>query len=497
MSELRNVWIFAGCAALNSCNLGYDLGINSVVGPPLLEDFGLNSVELELFIAALDFFSIFGALATGKISDFLGRRKAFAVAACTFLSGTVFLTVSTSYLMLMGGRCLLGLGIGFGLAADPVYISEITPREHRGRLVSLSEIGINVGLVLGFLTGAALSWMPGHVRWRWMFAAGGVLPCVMLLLVRFVMVESPRWLVLKDRADEAITVMELLYPKGTDVASMVDDIKVDIAQECALNEKVRWRDLFCPAPAVKEMLIVGVGIAGCQQLCGIDILQYFMLFILEDAGIESESSQIAFLVALGFVKLSLVIVAGPLFDRSGRRPLLLASCAGMSVSLLVMAINAWFLNVAWLTLVALVAFLSSFSFGMGPGAWLIPSEVFGNHVRAKGMALATVANRIVGSGMAAIALSLSEALTWGGCYFLLTCVVVGIFLFIYWRVPETQGMSLEEVTAYFVEIANDRSSLLHTPALEPESGRQVPLNDLPTPVGKPSDLAWDGVGRPT
>lgn len=471
------VYVFAGCAALNSVNLGFDIGVNSAVGLELEADLHLDHGHLQMFIGSLDLFAVFGALFASALSDRLGRRLAFAAAAAAFEVGTGILVLSHEYTTLMTGRLFLGLGIGFGLAADPVYISEISPARHRGRLVTWSEVGINVGILLGFLVGYAFSNLPPGQAWRSMFAAGAVMPFFMCILVKWVMPESPRWLVMKGRLDEAAKVLEAINAAGADISAIIGDIQQDIAQEVSAGVKVRWSDLLCPKPAVKRMLLAGVGVAICQQLCGIDAVLYFMLFIIQRAGIRKKSDQFMFLILVGVLKLLLIPIAGRILDKAGRRPTILGSCAGMVIALLVMS-GYFFVSAATgegapqLALMALIGYMCSFSLGMGPGAWLIPSEVFPTTLRAKAMSLATLGNRSMATVMACSALSMANALSWGGYFLLLALVIMLVALFVSRYVPETKGKTLEQLTIEFCQEAGEKEMLTgsHTSKIESQHG---------------------------
>ena len=165
----RATCLFACCAALNSCNLGFDIGVTSDVGPSLAADasLGLSSAQLAAFFGALNLCAMVGALGSAAVADAIGRRRAFAVAALLFIAGVATLALARGFGTLMLGRALVGVGVGFGQAQDPIYIAEIAPPAHRGRLVTWCEIGTNVGILFGFACGAALiSTLPTGLGWR-------------------------------------------------------------------------------------------------------------------------------------------------------------------------------------------------------------------------------------------------------------------------------------------------------------------------------------------
>jgi MFS family permease len=206
------------------------------------------------------------------------------------------------------------------------------------------------------------------------------------------------------------------------------------------------------------MLLVGVGTAVAQQAVGIEAIQYFLVYILDGSGVKSRQTQMYILICLGILKLSVVVLAGYLFDRKGRRPLFFTSLIGMAISLLLISMgfvgNA---HSAGFAVTGLALYLAFFSVGMGPGAWLIPSEVFSTLIRAKAMSVATFMNRITATLMAATFLSVANAMSWAGFFIMMSIVCLIILAWMYMYLPETKGRPLEDMSRYFAEITGDRS----------------------------------------
>jgi MFS family permease len=215
------------------------------------------------------------------------------------------------------------------------------------------------------------------------------MPCFVIYLATTVMPESPRWLVSKGREAEAQEVLKKVYPDGYDVGVIVSEIHDGIEKEAIAEHAIGWNVIFFPTPAFKRMLLVGVGTAVAQQAAGVDCIGYFLVYILDESGIKSRNAQMWILIVLGLIKLVVIVLAGHLFDRKGRRPLFFVSLLGMSVALFLVSFS--FMGDGSrkvLSVFGLALYLSFFSVGMGPGAWLIPSEVFSTMIRAKAMSVA-------------------------------------------------------------------------------------------------------------
>ena len=334
----RATYIYSICACINSCNLGFDIGATTNVGPLVEAEFGLTTAERELFVASLNFWAIFGGLMSNWICDKYGRRQSFITAAWGFIIGRIICGAAGSYTVLMIGRAFVGLGVGFGLAIDPLYIAELSPAAHRGKMVTWAEIGVNVGIVFGLGTAIMFYGVADSLEWRLILYMGAVLPLIMIYLVVAVMPESPRWLVNRGRDKEAKEILKEVYPPGFDVDAVVDDIKEALERERIAEQSTGWGVIFCPTRAFRRMLMCGLGTAVAQQAIGIDSIQYYMVDLIKDSGIESETSQLGVLMLLGFLKLIFVVVGGMLFDKRGRKPLLAISLIGMLSTPIIIAL---------------------------------------------------------------------------------------------------------------------------------------------------------------
>lgn len=399
------------------------------------------------------------------------------IAAVSFIIGVVIEAAALNYATLMVGRVFVGVGVGSGLAIDPVYIAEISPAAHRGRLVTWSEIALNVGIVLGFASGAVFYGLPADTAWRYMFGMGAILPTLMIFLAIFVMPESPRWLVSKGEEENAKSVLQKIYPPNYNVDHIIHEIKESIEREISAEKAMGWDMILFPTPAFRRMLFVGIGAAVAQQAVGVDALQYFLVFIVNESGIQTRGGQTTVLIVLGLVKLVFIFVGGYFFDRKGRRPLFFVSLLGMTLALILLSVS-FFGNTtnSAFAIFALALYFAFFSVAMGPGAWLVPSEVFAITVRAKAMSVATFMNRVTSTLMASTFLTTAKAMSYAGFFLLLAGVCIIVLGFFYWFLPETRGRPLEDMSLYFAEITGDNSILEAEAKLRAEENVSVEMS---------------------
>ncbi|CAK9874221.1 unnamed protein product [Sphagnum jensenii] len=465
-------------ASLNSILLGYDIGVISGAVLFIKEDLAIKEVQEEVLVGSLNIVSLVGALAAGRIADAVGRKWTMAVAALFFLLGALVMGLAPNFPVLMVGRILAGIGVGFALMIAPVYTAELAPASSRGSLVSLPEIFINFGILLGYIVSFCLSGLPPYLSWRLMLGAGSV-PAICLALSVLLMPESPRWLVTQNRIQEAEHVLlKTSYDKAEASARLVEIMGAAGFGSRSQGEGV-WRELLWPTPPVRRMLIVALGINFFQQASGIDATVYYSPAVFSQAGISGKSGVLGATVAVGFSKTLFILVATIWLDRIGRRPLLFTSAIGMTVSLFTLAIGFVFLHVpkpssddlpvtagvqqnpgfvAILAVLAICAYVAFFSIGFGPINWVLTSEIFPLQLRAQAMGLGIVMNRLASGTVALTFLSLADAITIAGVFFLFSLIAALSILFIYFYCPETKGKTLEEIAKFFERDSDHRIS---------------------------------------
>lgn len=411
-------------------------------------------------MVGLTFLIVWGSLVAHFFTDRYGRRTTFLIAAFGFIFGLIVTSMANGFGILMLGRFFVGTGVGVGLAIDPMYIAEVTPPQHRGELVSWCEVALNVGILLGFSMDLLFyNWSPG-IAWRGMLLLGCIFPLGMIGVISGnIMPESPRWLVAKGRMEEAEMVLKRIYPLGFDVKSITKDIQQGIEKESAAQKVAGWGMIFSPTPGFRRMLVVGIGIVVLQQAVGIDAVQYYLLDVIKEAGIHSKKTRSYILILMGVLKLLFAWIGGRLFDHHGRRKLLFISLYGCAFALLVIATSytapSHSLLKGILSIGGLGLYISLFSIGIGPGGWLVASEVFSTSIRAKAMSLATFLNRVMATIMASTCLTIAHGISWPFYFMMLAVVCLATVAFVFVYIPETKGKSLEAMSEYFASITGD------------------------------------------
>ena len=290
-------------AASFSFLLGYDIGIMSGAKRLVARDLKLDSVEVEILVGILNIVSAFGGLASGRLADAAGRRCTVGLACAVCIVGSLLMAVATSYSALLVGRVITGFGIGSSFQVSPLYIAEVAPKSLRGRLVTMFDLFINVGIlagyVVGYVVGSQLGLADGPA-WRLMLGLGA-LPPLLILLALPVMPESPRYLVASGQHERAWGVLQRLYAPHEARATM--SLLRDEGGGALPSTWQGLRQILCPAPGVsRSLLLAGLGAACLQQATGVEAAVYYTPETLEAVGITEERSLLLATVGVGAIK---------------------------------------------------------------------------------------------------------------------------------------------------------------------------------------------------
>ena len=439
------------CAvALGGFLVGFDATVISGAVPFIRDYFGLGgesgSLELGWAVSCLGWGAMAGNLAAGMLSDRFGRRTVLRLTALVFLASALTAALSTHFAVFVLARICGGIGVGAALLTAPVYIAEIAPARTRGRLVSLNQLMIVIGISVSFFSNYFLLSL-GAQSWRWMLGVQIIpagLYCLLLLLVP----ESPRWLLSKSREPGARAVLALVHGSEAAEAELAQ-IRASLAAE---QRRFAFRELL--TSRLRAVLLFGFGIAFFQQATGINAIFYYLPTIFAQSGGEL-STAFGQSVFVGLVNVGLTVVAMWLIDRLGRKPLLCIGITGMAVSLLTIS---WAFHTAHLqpgggspaahggvVLIAITAFVASFAISLGPVMWVMLAEIFPNEARAAAISVVGFWNSLVSASVTL--LFPQELASWGPagtflCYGLLAAAGL---LFVVLLAPETKGKTLEEL----------------------------------------------------
>jgi len=444
--------------ALGGFLMGFDVSVISGVVRFIESEFALSPLQLGWVVSSLSLTAAVGMLASGPLSDRLGRRPVLQIAAVLFAVSAVASALAPDYLTLVVARMLGGFGVGAALIVAPMYIAEMAPPASRGRFVSFNQLNIVVGISAAFFSNyliltlgeSGAAWSEalrfGEWNWRWMLGIG-TLPAIAYLLALSLVPESPRWLAMRGREAEAMEVLGRVA--GADAAVVVlREVKESIAAEARLGQ-TSWRALL--HPSLRLVMTIGVVVGILQQVSGINAIFFYAPMIFERSGIGANA---AFMqaVLVGLVNLVFTVVAMAVIDRFGRRPLLVLGLLGIVACMLLLA---WAFGAGdganpRLILIAILGFVASFAVSLGPVMWVLFSELFPNRVRG-------VAISFVGLVNSATAFLVTLVFPWqlqslGSAT---TFLLYGLFAlaglaFVMRFLPETKGRSLEELETVLV-----------------------------------------------
>ena len=457
-STNSNLILLVCVAAATAATLGYDVGIMAAAIQPLEEQLNLSDVQKEIAMGSLNFVAALGAFLGGYVADLHGRKRTVALCCWLFVFGTILMAISWNYPVLLVGRIITGLGVGVAFVSAPCYITEVAPTDSRGQLNTVFDISINGGILVGYITGFLVQvFLPDN--WRVMLGCGLFLPVIVLALLSR-LPESPRWLMMVDRKEEADEVLRHLGNTSGETQQILQDMQNEIDREA--NESFSLTETTATATTNKlgkgQRYAIKLGF--WQQITGTEAVLYYSADYLKRAGLESPLMRLGGNVFVGICKLVPECIAMKYIDTAGRRPLLFGSATLLCLSTFGLSMAFWFHASPIVTVILLCAVMASFSTGLGPFTFLSASENLSMSERAAGLTYASAANRITSGTVAMTAVSLTNLLGDAGLFGLYAAAGF-LSLFFYWNVPETAGVSLEDLAAR--NSLDDRSEEMEMP----------------------------------
>jgi sugar porter (SP) family MFS transporter len=504
--------------ALGGFLMGFDASVISGVIGFIEVEFELTKIQLGWSVASLTLTATFAMMAAGPLSDRIGRRPVLMIAAALFAISAVASALAPSFLILVVARMIGGFGVGAALIIAPMYIAEMAPAELRGRMVSFNQLNIVLGISVAFFTNylilslgnSDVAWSESlrfdEWGWRWMLGVETA-PAVIYFIALFAVPESPRWLAMHGKSAEALEILEKVSTPEQARADLklVEDSLADDSQA----RKSSFKQLF--HPTMKLVLTIGLAVAILQQITGINSVFFYAPMIFEQSGIGTDASFMQ-AILVGIVNLVFTVIAMVLIDKVGRRPLLLAGLAGITICMLTLSYgfgsaryqlgqdsiaelpieiersllaplsgvefasdvefrsavteaigksqyqqfesqlvsSAIDMNPV-LILFGILGFVASFAVSLGPVMWVLFSELFPNQLRGLAISFVGLVNSAISFGVQLVFPWELEKL--GNS---MTFLIYGIFalvglVFILRKLPETKGRSLEELQEILVK----------------------------------------------
>jgi SP family arabinose:H+ symporter-like MFS transporter len=423
---------------------GYDTAVINGANQFLKLHFSLTPTQEGLAGASAILGCIPGAMFAGFFSDRFGRRKVLFASAIFFAVSGLLSAVPRTFPEFLAARWIGGLGIGAASMICPVYMAELAPAERRGRLGSLFQMGIVIGIFVTLFVNAQIQGLGSSEwntawGWRWMLGSE-VLPATLLLLLLFLAPESPRWLIQAGRESEALAIMSTI---GGEQHAQQEVAAVRAALD---SEQAGFAELF--ASRTRRALLIAVVLMAVSQFSGINAIMYYSTKIFTTAGAGVEDAFTASAV-VGLVNVLFTLVALVLVDRAGRRPLLIV---GLAIQVLALAATGMMFHLGGggpLLLAAILVFIAAFAMALGPIPWIICSEIFPTRIRGRAMSIATFT---IWSTCYAVAqtfpmLNDSPAVGPAKTFWIYgSCSLAGL-LFVVIALPETKGKTLEQIEA--------------------------------------------------
>jgi sugar porter (SP) family MFS transporter len=451
------IWLVGVVIAVAGVLFGYDQGVISGALRGIQADFHIGTTTTEIITSWVTLGALVGALIAGVTADKIGRKPTLLVAGGLFSAGAIVEGLAPGSGVLIVGRLIVGFAVGIASVAAPLYAAEMAPARLRGRFVSGYQLGITFGIFLAYLVDELMQ----SSDWRWMLGISSVVG-VALIVAILPLPDTPRWYLKVGRRDDALSAMKKVQEGDNAEAALAElekSVQSDRQASWGVAFSKRWR----------SPLMVGVGLAIFQQITGINAIIYYADKIFDAAGFTTVAGQtMATTWAIGGVNVLATLVAVAWVDRLGRKPLLLTGLIGMGVSLT--AVGFAFLSLGdvqlagssqgpsdagAVTLVALVVYIASFAFSMGPVVWTIINEIYPREVRGRMVSIATAVNWFSAWLVSQFFLTLTGSIGEPATFWLFAFFCLVAFLWIWRFVPETKDRTLEQIEQMWTKRFDD------------------------------------------
>jgi len=437
---MRYVVFLACTAGLGGLLFGFDIAIITGAGPFLTRHFGLGDLSLGWAFSSLLFGCVAGSFAAGRLTDRYGRKRMLVWVAVLFAATSLATALAPSFQVFIVARFIGGLAVGAVSLLSPMYASEVSPPQIRGRMGTFYQISIVTGIVVSYWINYLLR-NAGADNWRWMFLTGAI-PSAFFLVMIALAPETPRYLVRVGRMDEALALLKRIGGE--------ENAELEVAAIAASmhHERQSWRSIL--RPGVRRALLVSAALAVLIQVSGINTMIDYAPAIFQAAGWKVDAALFSTLF-VGLTEFAVTLIAFWIIDRFGRKPLYITGSLGMTITLvgLIAAVDTGHFN-GMLALALILMYLAFFASCVGPVFWTLVPEIFPNDVRGTAMTIPVllqwVFNALVVLLFPYAFHQIGKAVTFG--FLALMCLIQGVFTWLY--VPETKSRTLEEIEQFWV-----------------------------------------------
>ena len=438
-----NLYLILVClvGAAGGFLFGFDTSVISGVieyisGPNV---YNLDEISKGWTVSCIIIGCMIGCIFAGPLSSRFGRKKTLILTALIFLASSLGCALAHRYSIFITYRIIAGVAVGAASMLAPIYIAELSPPNHRGKLVSLNLFAIFLGQFSAFYSNFFLRNFGGDDNWRWMLAVMAI-PAFLLFIFLLFVPESPRWLIEKNQISSAMGILTRING-ATEANREFEEIKQTLSASKGRISELFHKGMF-------KILVIGILLAVFQQVTGINVVMYYAPAIFKSAGFGNDSALLQ-TALMGMVNLTFAVISMFFVDRMGRKPLMVIGSIGMSIAMTLLALT--FITghaQGYFVLICIMGYLAAFGFSLGPVVFVLISEIFPNRLRSYAVAIATFslwgANFIVTLTFPYLLNNLK-----GYCFVIYGSMCVLCLLFVLKYLDETKGKTLEEIEMEF------------------------------------------------